>query len=71
MIFPEVKIHQPDCFEDFRGELYTLFKQEEHENKDSRKQFTNANIFTRLEAFVHAHFTAHSPAFSTSRYSFV
>ncbi len=31
MIFPEVKIFQPDSFEDFRGELYTLFKQEEHE----------------------------------------
>jgi dTDP-4-dehydrorhamnose 3,5-epimerase len=29
MIFPEVKIYQPDSFEDFRGELYTLFKQEE------------------------------------------
>ena len=27
MIFPEVKISQPDSFEDFRGELYTLFKQ--------------------------------------------
>ena len=27
MIFPEVKIYQPDSFEDFRGELYTLFKQ--------------------------------------------
>ena len=31
MIFPEVKKSQPDSFEDFRGELYTLFKQEEHE----------------------------------------
>jgi dTDP-4-dehydrorhamnose 3,5-epimerase len=31
MIFPEVKIYQPDSFEDYRGELYTLFKQEEHE----------------------------------------
>ena len=31
MIFPEVKILQPDSFEDYRGELYTLFKQEEHE----------------------------------------
>ena len=31
MIFPEVKIFQPDSFEDYRGELYTLFKQEEHE----------------------------------------
>lgn len=31
MIFPEVKVYQPDSFEDFRGELYTLFKQEEHE----------------------------------------
>jgi dTDP-4-dehydrorhamnose 3,5-epimerase len=31
MIFPEVKIFQLDSFEDFRGELYTLFKQEEHE----------------------------------------
>lgn len=31
MIFPEVKVYQPDVFEDFRGELYTLFKQEEHE----------------------------------------
>ena len=29
MIFPEVKINQPDSFEDFRGELYTLFKQED------------------------------------------
>ena len=29
MIFPEVKIYQPDSFEDFRGELYTLFKQED------------------------------------------
>ena len=29
MIFPEVKIHQPNSFEDFRGELYTLFKQED------------------------------------------
>ena len=29
MIFSEVKIHQPDSFEDFRGELYTLFKQED------------------------------------------
>lgn len=31
MMFPEVKIYQPDSFEDFRGELYTLFKQEEHD----------------------------------------
>jgi dTDP-4-dehydrorhamnose 3,5-epimerase len=31
MIFSEVKISQPDSFEDYRGELYTLFKQEEHE----------------------------------------
>jgi dTDP-4-dehydrorhamnose 3,5-epimerase len=31
MIFPEVKIFQPDSFEDYRGELYTLFKQKEHE----------------------------------------
>ncbi len=31
MIFPEIKIYQPDSFEDYRGELYTLFKQEEHE----------------------------------------
>lgn len=29
MIFPEVKIFQPDSFEDFRGELFTLYKQEE------------------------------------------
>ena len=29
MIFPEVKIYQPDVFEDFRGELFTLYKQEE------------------------------------------
>ena len=29
MIFPEVTIYQPDSFEDFRGELYTLFKQED------------------------------------------
>ena len=29
MIFPEIKTYQPDSFEDFRGELYTLFKQED------------------------------------------
>ena len=29
MIFPEVHINQPSSFEDFRGELYTLFKQED------------------------------------------
>lgn len=31
MIFPEIQIYQPDSFEDFRGELYTLFKQQDHE----------------------------------------
>ena len=31
MKFSEVKIYQPDAFEDHRGELYTLFKQDEHE----------------------------------------
>jgi len=31
MIFPEVITHQPDSFEDFRGELYTLFKQENND----------------------------------------
>lgn len=31
MRFNEVKVFQPDAFEDYRGELYTLFKQEEHE----------------------------------------
>jgi dTDP-4-dehydrorhamnose 3,5-epimerase len=30
MIFPEVKIFQPDSFVDHRGELYTVFNQEEH-----------------------------------------
>jgi dTDP-4-dehydrorhamnose 3,5-epimerase len=29
MIFSKVKIFQPDSFEDYRGELYTLFKQED------------------------------------------
>jgi dTDP-4-dehydrorhamnose 3,5-epimerase len=29
MIFPEIKVFEPTSFEDFRGELYTLFKQEE------------------------------------------
>ena len=29
MIFSEVKIFQPDSFEDYRGELYTLYKQED------------------------------------------
>jgi len=29
MIFPEVKTYQPDSFEDYRGELYTLYKQED------------------------------------------
>jgi dTDP-4-dehydrorhamnose 3,5-epimerase len=31
MIFSEVKIFQPSSFEDYRGELYTLFNQDEHE----------------------------------------
>jgi len=31
MIFPEIQIHQPSSFEDYRGELYTLFKQENHD----------------------------------------
>jgi dTDP-4-dehydrorhamnose 3,5-epimerase len=30
MIFNEVKIYQPSSFEDYRGELYTLFNQDEH-----------------------------------------
>jgi dTDP-4-dehydrorhamnose 3,5-epimerase len=30
MTFSEVKIYQPEPFEDFRGELYTLFKQDDH-----------------------------------------
>jgi len=30
MIFPEIKIFQPDSFEDYRGELYTIFNQDEH-----------------------------------------
>jgi len=30
MIFPEVKIHQPDSFEDFRGELYTFHKENDY-----------------------------------------
>ena len=29
MIFPEVYSHTPDSFEDFRGELYTVFKKED------------------------------------------
>lgn len=31
MTLQEVKVYQPDSFEDFRGELYTLFHQEEHD----------------------------------------
>jgi dTDP-4-dehydrorhamnose 3,5-epimerase len=30
MIFNEVKIFQPLSFEDYRGELYTIFNQDEH-----------------------------------------
>ena len=30
MIFPEVIVQQPDCFEDFRGELYTLYKENDY-----------------------------------------
>lgn len=30
MIFPEVIIHQPNSFEDFRGELYTLYKENDY-----------------------------------------
>jgi dTDP-4-dehydrorhamnose 3,5-epimerase len=31
MIFSEVKVFQPNSFEDYRGELYTVFNQDEHE----------------------------------------
>lgn len=31
MIFPEIQIFQPSSFEDYRGELYTLFKQDNHD----------------------------------------
>ena len=31
MIFNEVKVFQPSSFEDYRGELYTVFNQDEHE----------------------------------------
>ena len=31
MIFSEIKVFQPDSFEDYRGELYTVFNQDEHE----------------------------------------
>ena len=31
MIFNEVKVFQPSSFEDYRGELYTLFNQDEHD----------------------------------------
>jgi len=30
MIFPEVKTQQPDSFEDFRGELYTFYKENDY-----------------------------------------
>ena len=39
MIFPEVHISQPSSFEDFRGELYTLFKQ-----KDSNLVFNHDKV---------------------------
>jgi dTDP-4-dehydrorhamnose 3,5-epimerase len=32
MLFPEVKIFQPDSFEDFRGELFTLYKSGDYDN---------------------------------------
>jgi dTDP-4-dehydrorhamnose 3,5-epimerase len=31
MIFSEIQIFQPSSFEDYRGELYTLFKQDNHD----------------------------------------
>lgn len=31
MIFSEVKIHQPDSFEDYRGELYTIYKKGQYD----------------------------------------
>jgi dTDP-4-dehydrorhamnose 3,5-epimerase-like enzyme len=51
MIFPEVKIYQPDVFEDFRGELFTLFKQEEsnlvfnHDKVSISKQYRLVSEF--------------------------
>jgi dTDP-4-dehydrorhamnose 3,5-epimerase len=32
MVFPEVKIYRPDSYEDFRGELFTLYKSGDWEN---------------------------------------
>ena len=31
MIFSEIKVFQPNSFEDYRGELYTIFNQDEHQ----------------------------------------
>ena len=31
MIFPEIIVQQPDSFEDFRGELYTLYKENDYD----------------------------------------
>ncbi len=30
MIFPEIIVQQPDSFEDFRGELYTFYKENDY-----------------------------------------
>jgi dTDP-4-dehydrorhamnose 3,5-epimerase len=32
MLFPEVKIYKPDSYEDFRGELFTIYKMGQFEN---------------------------------------
>ena len=72
MIFPEVRTYQPDSFEDFRGELFTVFKQEYNElifNHDpgfeqldeffvNHPNMVNCNIFSLLATMTPALETA-------------
>ena len=32
MIFPEIKMFKPDSFEDYRGELFTVYKSGDFDN---------------------------------------
>lgn len=58
MIFNEVKIFKPDSFEDFRGELYTVFKTGDYNNlhfNHDKVSISRKNVLRGLHGDSKAH----------------
>lgn len=58
MIFDEVKCFKPDCFEDFRGELYTVFKTGDYNNlqfNHDKVSISRKNVLRGLHGDSKAH----------------